>query len=91
MKGFTANVIGYVPLSDDLNDFGKAGFYRFDQYLDLDGFGTSRQADGLTLGAGVRVAVADQASLRLEGEWYDLEDADFWTVNLGVDFYFGAP
>ncbi len=93
LNGFTADLIAYAPLSStNFQVFGKAGFYRLDQDLEIDGANSgTRSADGLTLGAGAEVAIAEQWGLRLDGNWYDFDDADFWTVGLGVNYQFGKP
>lgn len=91
VDGFSLTAVGYLPLgSDDLQAYGKAGFYTFDQNLQIDEDASqSRKAEGLTLGAGFRIAVSDHFSIRTEGNWYDLDDAEFWVVNLGLDYHFG--
>lgn len=92
-QGFSMAVLGYLPFSPGgVQMFGKAGFYRLDQTLQLDSdVSTSRIADGFTAGAGADLAVASHVTLRLEGDWYDLDSADFWTVDLGVSYHFGSP
>ena len=91
VDGYSFSAVAYLPVSgDDLAFYGKAGLYTLDQDLDVDGeSGSTRKAEGLTAGAGLRIAVSEQFSIRTEGNWYDLEDADFWAVNLGLDYHFG--
>ncbi|MCL4792712.1 MAG: outer membrane beta-barrel protein [Gammaproteobacteria bacterium] len=90
LHGITIQAIGYLPMpSEDIQVYGKGGIYDFDQNLDTDSGSSSRGADGLTFGAGAQIAVSSKVSLRLEGDWFDLDGGDFWTVSLGVNWHFG--
>ena len=92
LDGTTIYAIGYLPFAtDDLQLYGKAGFYNLNQSIDTDTGSRSRGADGLTFGAGTQIAVSSKVSLRLEGDWFDLDDGDFWAVSLGVNYHFGQP
>jgi OOP family OmpA-OmpF porin len=97
LGGFTVSGLLYAPLpSDDIAAYGKAGYYRLRQ--DLDVFGSdgqvtesaARNITGITLGAGVRVRVAPRVDIRAEGDWYDIDGGDYWTLSLGADYRFGG-
>ncbi len=92
-RGFSLNLVGYLPWSPgDVDLFGKAGFYTFDQDVTLDGINQPQEkADGFTAGLGAQIAVTDDFALRIEGDWFSLDGGDLWTINLGIAYYFGAP
>jgi opacity protein-like surface antigen len=90
LHGLSIHAVGYLPMSsDDIQIYGKAGIYDFEQNLDTDSGSSSRSASGITLGAGTQIAVASNVSLRLEGDWFDIDGGEFWTVSLGVNWHFG--
>lgn len=92
LDGMSIYAIGYLPLaSEDFQVYGKGGFYDINQNIDTDTGSSSRRADGLTVGAGAQIAMSSKVSLRLEGDWFDLDGGDFWTVSLGVNYHFGQP
>ena len=93
VRGFSLDIVGYLPWSvGPVQVFGKAGFSSLSQDLELDGANVStRKADSLTAGGGADFAFADRWSLRIEGDWYGLDTADFWTAGLGISYHFGAP
>jgi OOP family OmpA-OmpF porin len=95
--GFTVSGLLYAPLpGDDIAAYGKAGYYRLGQDLDIFGSdgtvteSSSRTITGITLGAGVRVRVAPRVDLRAEGDWYDIDGGDYWALSLGADYRFGG-
>jgi opacity protein-like surface antigen len=93
LKGFSlSGVLNFPSGSEDIGLFAKAGLYSLDQDLAI---ATSpvqtRKADGILLGAGLRMSITDTVSLIAGYDWYDYERADFATVNVGIDYNFGLP
>ena len=93
VQGFSLDIVGYLPWSvGPVQIFGKIGFSSLGQDLKLDGANVStRKADSLTAGVGADFPFADRWSLRIEGDGYGLDTADFWTAGLGISYHFGAP
>jgi opacity protein-like surface antigen len=97
LGGFTASAVVYAPLpNDDISFYGKAGIYRLDQQLEVFGSdgaqtdGSSRIITGLTLGAGIRVNLTPRIDVRVDGDWFDIDDGEYWTLSLGADYRFGG-
>ncbi|MFZ1624438.1 MAG: porin family protein [Gammaproteobacteria bacterium] len=89
LEGMSIYAIGYLPFgTEDLQLYGKAGIYNVDQHLDTDSGSSSRGAQGLTVGVGTQIAMSSKVSLRLEGDLFDLDGGDFWTVSLGANYHF---
>jgi opacity protein-like surface antigen len=90
-NGWSLTGVAFLPMAgQDLELFGKAGFYRFDQNLTIDdGASEARRADGLTVGVGALIAVADNVSVRLAGDWFNVQSSDLWSVSLGAVYRFG--
>jgi OOP family OmpA-OmpF porin len=83
----------HVPIPvENLDPFVKAGWYDFDQQRVVDdAVADANSPSGFTAGAGVDLMVTDSLKFRLEGDWYDIDDADLWSLNLGVAYQFGRP
>lgn len=92
VDGFSLSLVGYLPLpSENIDVFAKLGYFDVDQELEVGDAMETRGADGLTFGAGTRISMSERFGIRAELDWYELDDgADFWTVNLGVDYRFGG-
>ncbi len=93
IDGLVGSALLFAPLdSSDFDAFAKVGYYSFDQQLELDDTGVSSNSpSGLMLGAGARFYVSEQFAIRAEGEWFDIDQGDLWTLNLGFEYQFGRP
>jgi opacity protein-like surface antigen len=90
-QGVTLNAIGYLPLPvEQIDFFVKAGYFNFfDVNLKVDGVTSDTGSDdGLMLGGGISVGATDHIGLRVEYDWYDLSGAEFYTVDIGVEYRF---
>jgi hypothetical protein len=90
-KGFNIAAVGYAPLGgDDISLFGKIGFFDFDTDLSQDGGITdSGHQDGAMAGAGAVINIAENFGIRAEAQIFDVDDADFWTAIIGIEYQFG--
>lgn len=93
MDGLTGSALVYAPLeTTEFDVYGKVGYYSFDQQLLLDDTGSeSNSPSGMLLGAGARFYVSEQLAVRAEGEWFDIDNGDLWTLNVGIEYLFGRP
>lgn len=97
-KGFSISGIGYIPLpgnNDNIDLFGKVGYYDFDVDLTgalpgvTGGITTSLgHDDGLTVGGGTAVRISEKFGIRAEFDWYDIENSDMWAVAMGLEYRF---
>lgn len=89
IDGYTVDALGYIPINDTTEFFGKVGYFDFDGDVDVEGIDLgSEDEDGINFGAGVAFHF-DNISVRSEFTWFDVDDADFWTIGLGAQFSFG--
>jgi OOP family OmpA-OmpF porin len=93
LDGFSASGLVYAPIGGESFDvYGKAGYYYFDQDAVVDdAVVTSNTPSGLLLGAGSRFNISEQFGVRLEADWFDIDDGDLWSLNLGFEYLFGRP
>lgn len=89
-RGFYIAGIVYAPIGgDDIDLYGKVGFFDFDADLSSNGqIDSSGHQDGAMGGVGAVVNIAEQWGIRAEVNAFDVEDADFWTVVLGLEHQF---
>jgi len=98
LDGFSLSGLIYAPLeSEDLELYGKLGYYTFDQEVvvsDAGGNETvagSNSPSGLVLGAGSRFFVSEQFAVRAEADWFGIDDGELWALNVGFEYLFGRP
>ena len=89
-SGFNISVVGYIPTpSEEIDFFGKLGFYDYNTDLVFNGeTESSANTDGGLVGVGAVVSIAEQWGIRAEFDWYDLDDAELWAVVLGAEYRF---
>ena len=93
IDGFAGSVLLFAPLdTQEFEVYAKAGYYGFDQQVLVDDASVaSNSPSGLVVGAGSRFFVSDQFAVRAEGEWFDIDNGDLWTLNIGFEYQFGRP
>ena len=91
-SGFSAQGLLYVPSpSDEVQFYVKAGFYDFDDELELDGSNISSSSEsGLVAGAGAVIEIAERLGIRADVDWFDAKVGDMYSVNLGIQYRFGG-
>jgi hypothetical protein len=93
-NGFSVAAIGYLPFDlpeDEIQFYGKLGYYDFDDELSLEGAVTSQGSEnGLMAGAGATIAMTERFGLRVDLDWFDAEVGDLWSANLGLEYFFGG-
>jgi OOP family OmpA-OmpF porin len=90
IDAFTIDVLGFVPLTERVELFGKLGYFDGEADVSVDGVDLGESDDdGLNLGAGVSSQFGN-ASVRGELTWFDVDDADFWTLGVTVQWHFGG-
>ena len=95
-NGFSLTAVGYLPIGSDETDidlFGKVGAYDFDITRDQKIGnstvpGSGGHSTGFTLGAGALITISDNFGVRTEIDWYDIDNADLWTLAMGLEYRF---
>ena len=93
IDGFTGSALLFAPIdSEDFEVYAKAGYFAFNQQVLVDGAEVaSNSPSGLVLGAGSRFFLSEQFAVRAEGEWFDIDNGNLWTLNVGIEYLFGRP
>lgn len=89
-QGFYAAGIGYIPLpGDEIDLYLKAGFFDFNSQLTIDGgVSSSARTDGALVGGGAILHISDNFGIKAEFDYFDIDEADLWTVILGLEYMF---
>lgn len=97
LSGFNAAAVGFIPIfpnaENEIQLYGKLGLFDYD--IDItEQVGNSREPGslghetGLFAGAGIVLLVTDNIGIRTDFNWYDIDNADLWALNLGVQVGF---
>jgi hypothetical protein len=90
VDGLTFDVLGFVPVTDRIEFFGKVGYYDFEGDGSVDGIDLgSYDESGFNLGVGFDSQIG-RMSVRGEFTWFDVDDIDLWTVGIGAQWNFGS-
>lgn len=85
VDGLKASVVGFIPVAETVNLYGKVGMFMWD--LD-DGDGYTDDDNDIAYGIGVAWGVADQLDVNLGYDIYDFEEDEVTNVNLGLTYSF---
>ncbi len=84
-SGVSYHLVGYVPVSDSFDLFGKIGLFAWK----VDAFGLSNTGTDLTYGFGGEYRMTQQLALRVEWETYqDVDGGDVDLVSAGLSVRF---
>ncbi len=89
-QGALLQGIVFIPLPvDKLDLFVKGGYFKFDLSQQIGGQNSGTGSDnGAVIGTGLSLGITDSFSFRTELDWYDVAQANLWTINLGVEYHF---
>ena len=79
--------------ADDIDLYGKLGGYNFTVEIEQT-IGNSNvpgslgRSSGLTVGAGALINISDNWGVRTEFDYFDIENADLWTLGMGLEYRF---
>ena len=102
LRGVNVDLVGFVPITEKLSAFGRAGLDYAQAKDSFSGTGfvhvlspnAKESAANLKVGAGLQYAFTDKLAMRFEGERYRINDAvghkgDVDLISLGVVYRFG--
>lgn len=95
--GFNIAAVGYLPIfkesETDLDLFAKIGLYDYDVDITV-AEGPSRipgslgHETGVLIGVGFVLNVSDTLGVRTSFDWYEMDNAELWSLGLGAEFHF---
>ncbi|MDP6673782.1 MAG: outer membrane beta-barrel protein [Gammaproteobacteria bacterium] len=97
MTGFNIAAVGFIPIfpnaENDLDLYGKLGLYDFDidrtvQEGNSQVPGSLGHSTGLFAGVGIVLNIGSNIGIRTEALYFDIDNADLWTLNMGVQIGF---
>ncbi len=97
LSGFNVAAVGFIPIfpnaENDMDFYGKLGLYDFDVDRTVqDGNsqvpGSLGHSTGLYAGAGIVLNIGSNIGIRTEALYYDVDNADLWTLNMGIQIGF---
>lgn len=90
VDGYTVEAIGILPTSADVELYGKLGYFDSDFKIAASGFdGNINDSDnGALLGFGMQAEAWPQIVVRLEFNWFDVEET-FFGGALTAQYHFG--
>ena len=97
LRGFNASALGYLPFFQNADSglqlYGKLGLFDYDIDLTVPVGNTQLPGSlghetGLFGGVGIIMNVSENIGIRTEVVYYDIDDVDLWSLNLGVEIEF---
>jgi opacity protein-like surface antigen len=96
LSGFSLSAVGYLPIGGDdstIDLFGKIGGYDFDiditQTISNSSVpGSLGHSTGFTVGAGAIFSLGDNFGIRTGVDYFDIENADLWSLSMGLEYHF---
>lgn len=89
LSAFVISGIGYLPMNEQLDLFGKAGYYNGESEVSALGITLDDDEDGFTLGAGLRYDFGNNLKIRGDFDWYESDLDSLWSIGVGLQYYFG--
>lgn len=81
VDGFKFSVVGFIPVAETVDVYGKLGVYTWDSNAGIDG-------SDISYGIGVAWGVADNLKVNLGYDMYELDELDADNFNLGLTYSF---